>query len=1707
MACKYQLFLKDSQGKNIVKKFGDVASLNDYLLLQEKYIDPEGEYFKRYGDIVFSIDPIANNYSAKIDKNYQEFSALVKNGKISLGHTNDGEEESLDGVIGKDKQRKGTSEFIRSIRTLDSEGVSHPLFPVFDKDEYWNHRRKDLARAVEIISNKEEREGHPIISKYDIPILFTKCAETDPGAMYVEELDAYYNIHNITDEQEISKIIPRTEAMWEQLAHAGTAIHNVMDIFFKHKCYKIKDDDTKIKKIIQDNLYPEDKKWLVGKNSIDDLIVAGKNLYYKIEQTFGPDPIIKPEIGLTTEAIFQDKDGNKSNVDVTGRLDLVVIGTNGSFAGRTGIIDYKCSQKAYHSDVTLFEPGYNSAKVETFSYQLGTYEKMLRRLGLNRGIIKWIVPMQMKEFQVNKGTNKVSFNGIGIQDGVYEELILSPIQQENLNELIPETTIMDDSVQEIGPVVENFIKKSFPVYAKIRFTKTDEDSVNEMIEEAGGFQKVNNEYQIFFWGKTYKAKNEALLREKICKLVKDKNKQQLTMQRTRDFKDSLRESFSRGSFDMRLHKHSKLANGDKRGSRLWLASHFSKYANNRYEIMETESQGLLDQYGIILIRNKASNTIDVLKISKTSHNLKHQELLGGDTQKRKYILGTFQSDTLSYNSADSPVLESTQGNIELMEAMAVINCLKNTFANNNMQIGEVAVCNPDTQDFLTASNKQLLYNYSRLAEYTKTPNNFAYNDSTSNGIQLQSFTSKIQTQLKDLERRSNESISYIKGLKDFCNLSYISKFDQDNLNKTSLLAALNEFRIKLEQEFPQLLKISNVGQYSEYEHPEIPLYNNVLYAISELNGLDLNQQIFDHSNWMESSFKNLLVDGLNGNLTDNPGTLKSATLNKLAQLTETAYQNCRQDVLAYQQKLNEEVIELKEDKSFGWVEKITFGNQTNLYLKFYDKNIKDDLCFVNPFDPQVTKSMSAVELKFLKNTIRDILSKRHDFAGNNYDLSTDEGLKYAIEDRADSLLVPLTRASTASQRAVGGWMHTFRDRLKRFSSWSRIKITAKDAVQGALTDDEVKSIEANEMYEMVNRFESSFNPERRREMLNEHMMQDPENPNNRIVDLSFWEHNAEALRIGNKVASSMKEHLDQVFPMLKAIVMHLNFSGIIQNDRFEQDLSYATNYIKSKVFNMPLEDIEKWGKFKTMASATMGEVSKISLAFNVKSLYQAIDGFWKDIMLVIQKPDGTQAFSKQNMKDSFFWIYKDLGHTGDKWSLGEHLNQEFGINDQDVNSLSEKISKDNAGIHNFWSLGFRFASRPDYYNRMTIFGAQMRHDKTFEAYEQDSKGNWFYNFKKDGRFQHLIKGETNHPDYQKEKSLYITMMDEFVNEQASYNDGTPVERVQVIDGAEIVPLPRAYTTRQSESMKALGDKIYGYYSHEKRSMMQSYTVGALFWQMNTFWSSKKNQYLSGRTFTQQGNYVQYEEPETDENGNIITDEKGKPKMMKYYSRQDVQGNIIPVAEKDLADGEPRLPYMVWKGRPQEGIIVTVSNLLKDAVTNDTGEYTLDTSRIAKVINPNSEYWEDMEPEQKVLYMANLRQLLYDLFMLLFVGALVSPALMDGANSYAKSTGNNTLEQAFKNNCLLTICSMFDQSTDDFNMIKSIGGRGKDWTPFAISSANRLCTNFSNVLDGNSDFYDATVKSVGAFRSNKPMLDFVKLNTFGVGLGTNMNKES
>ena len=297
--------------------------------------------------------------------------------------------------------------------------------------------------------------------------------------------------------------------------------------------------------------------------------------------------------------------------------------------------------------------------------------------------------------------------------------------------------------------------------------------------------------------------------------------------------------------------------------------------------------------------------------------------------------------------------------------------------------------------------------------------------------------------------------------------------------------------------------------------------------------------------------------------------------------------------------------------------------------------------------------------------------------------------------------------------------------------------------------------------------------------------------------------------------------------------------------------------------------------------------------------------------------------------------------------MGELLNQQYGFNDMDSNSYIDRIKTDNTGLlYHFWNVGFRFASRPDYYNRMTIFYAQMQKDGSLDAHKIVD-GRLIYDWASDKRFNAFAKGDkSNLEKYNKQKSLYITMGQQLEQEGAKNPDGTLFK----LDLKDIQPLPKAYTNQQSEGMKALSDRIYGYYAHEKKSMIHSSLVGSMIMQMYTYWSAKKNQYAQTRSYTQEGQWAQYEE-----NGEL------------YYWKEDEDGDLIPTTENT------GVPLQVWKGRPQEGIFLTGFELMKAAVGKSDMTTKSGIAGIQDLFNN-----EEIDPQIRRLYSSNMRQLISDL---------------------------------------------------------------------------------------------------------------------------------
>jgi hypothetical protein len=89
--------------------------------------------------------------------------------------------------------------------------------------------------------------------------------------------------------------------------------------------------------------------------------------------------------------------------------------------------------------------------------------------------------------------------------------------------------------------------------------------------------------------------------------------------------------------------------------------------------------------------------------------------------------------------------------------------------------------------------------------------------------------------------------------------------------------------------------------------------------------------------------------------------------------------------------------------------------------------------------------------------------------------------------------------------------------------------------------------------------------------------------------------------------------------------------------------------------------------------------------------------------------------------------------------------------------------------------------------------------------------------------------------------------------------------------------------------------MYGYYSHEQKSLIHNTFLGALYMQMKTFWSGKKNQYLQQGGVKLQGKWAEAVDEITGE---------------KLYYKINEDGTI----SDDITTENTGVPVIQWKGQ-------------------------------------------------------------------------------------------------------------------------------------------------------------------------------------------------
>lgn len=1481
---------------------------------------------------------------------------------------------------------------------------------------------KPYTGVIEFLSKLRDKNGQRLFPEF-IPDEYwsRRFAAWKSGDFTDDEKELFFentsDIKPITDETLYQNMRNEMEEKWNKQAEIGTELHKILQSFFS--TIKSGTNAGKLVGSMPDdfllNIYLPNKinSELVSYKAMKDTLQIAKELYNQITQLYGENCTFYPEFIIsnkTTKSIEGDKD------IILGMIDLLVVDEKGN----AHIFDYKTSPKPYSK--------YSSAKELAYTYQIAVYNRILEKYGINVDNSDMsVIPLQMVNFRKENGEfiydgvkpmqeSSINSNGEKISPILFKSLKdrieLSWKIQSHIEEFLPIEYNKDPVLEDATKNIRDQMNKFFPNYYA-----NDFEEIKKELEEAGALKPNDNGIRI------YKIGNKELTGKSEIELINEvkQHKEKLkayNIKTTTFIINSLKEGIKNEDPNIILPRISE-TNPDINPN--WLREKLYKYCNHTWKILEND---ISTQFGIIILQNQITGQLDFLKISSFAPNV--QKHFGG--KDRYGLSGAFEADLVQQSKSNSKMLQAYQGNVDLIETMLVINNIQSCI-NKKSIIGNIEVINPYYGRGVSASNEELLYTFNTLVQLSDQKYNEHYTNRFQSGeLKLANNFQLALNKFTDIMTLGKDK-SWAGDFKEFKQFETCLSMLDASMDETvqQKIDALDNLRIQLEKQWNLESGSTDVSQINSKQRS---LYNSVLIALAELRGITFRQQVKENSKWLESFIIN--KKGISGLYVDNPGNLNSETLNLLTKLVTEAYQNVRQSMSKPRAEIRRLVENLKKDKDFGFIKEHTVGNQASLYSNMIYVDQNGDLLFKNINDPSLLPS----EREFLKYALRVINKNRFPTSDLNQMEQSNDVRYYRV---------PLARGDFSSYVSTDGLLSAFKDKLKELNPKVLLE-RQKDKLEGINRIEESEGVDkAAGLFEIGVGFDRGEKEDRI-------------NYIKKMGD-NYFEKNIETLLLKHIFQYSVKTNMDKVFPMMKAAMAHLSIQGANANKpgSFNNDITYLKEYIQNKIKNESIVD-KKYEYANTLIGEVKQAASFAILAFSpVQAIYQSLQGLWNDIRLILMKPDiiekhGKSAFTFKNMKESFIEVYKDLGHFGNSPTMCSLINELYGINDMDMNQYVDRLKSDQHGFFNFTKFAFSFSSRPDYYNRMTIFVAQMKNDGCWKAHSIQN-GELVYNWEEDERFKIFAQGLTNHPDYAKQKGLYYAMAKQFVNEHAKYADGTDF----VLDLNNPKPLPRAYTTLQSESYKSLCDDIYGYYTHEKKSLMHSMLIGSMFMQFKTFWTGKKNQYLAKGGVKLRGNWVQQEID-------------GKPAFYKI----DSNGNVL----NEITTENTGVPVFVWKGQWQEGIFITLSDIFSP------NPKTMWKNLIEK--------WYNEDPMLRNVYRSNLKQFIYDMTMWIIGGVIIAAIMGDWLKELKEDLKDSIeLSDSVKLAAANVLTMSVKNSFLDFNFHGSLIEPVTSWNALSLDWGKRTLKNIFEVAFGDKTIWDGVVNTSSALRQIKPGLDIIK----------------
>jgi hypothetical protein len=996
---------------------------------------------------------------------------------------------------------------------------------------------------------------------------------------------------------------------------------------------------------------------------------------------------------------------------------------------------------------------------------------------------------------------------------------------------------------------------------------------------------------------------------------------------------------------------------------------FKQYMIGSWEVMDLPE---LESHGILGFKNTEYGQVDFVILTREDFNRPEKFVKGTS------LLGNYISDTDAF-IAQYNIPQATAKNKLAMKILIHLNENVELFKDSTLH--QIRAFNVNTEELEGVNTEDLYTSFDYLSKAHAIPNKL-------NDVKFTDAATLLKSAIYDIFETEAVKSENIK--RYFTSLSTaLEGYIPEDTTFVHSLKMLQQRFIKENPNYRNILTID----YSD-DNPVTVVFGFLNKLIAEKTKYQMRYEDKDMVKW---DLKNSLY-------LSSFNEIQQKTLRSALEPIRMAKDSMAQQFTEYNSSILRPIFEeFYKEKNANAITGDHIAKFSNLFERDSQGKIINEFRLKDP-------EQRTGDVTYLDPAERKFLSKflpiMFKFMYPDGDIKDAKSQGYYFE-------VPLLRATTTSMIFGEGSMagmaggvgnallNTWRQGMDIFNYFEEEMSEVTKAAQN--------------IFEVYDRFNLSRSPIIRNEYVNKHNHMD-------------FEKNLEVV-ISSLVFDSMRKRaFENAMPISAAI---LSASRLYQEGFTSKNMEvmndYFNKYVRTVVFNDKLTEVHNQGVYKTAAAAkhvvTMLQLGLAPVSM-VRELFQ---GQVNNLIKNWSKQFGDGGPEMEDyMKAVYFIGAEEVLGLGENRSFlfdetrTEALNHLYRFANLDTSNLPNTTVISKKGLTQLQSRWFLwFTASPDYLNRMSFFIAKMFKDGSIDAHQMVD-GILKYDWKRDKRFSKYANGiKTDMTEYNNQRQLYLKFLEEF-NQEADVvaeNGGN-----KFVEGDA---LPRGYTSREREALKAFINYTLGPYDKEEKPLFNSLLFGMMFMQFKTWMVSKKTQWWL---------------------------DLDKYSMGSYKHEEDFNGNKLYLDENNqITTTVTDSPYWVWKGKLQEGILQSfirtyqdfkengynfnsvIDMYKKDPVikanikmaTADLGVFFLISVALAGIID-----WEELEKDNKMAntFLTAMVNSTSDLNILNIATAFINPPSMlptagyylDNINAlFQAMTGDRSVGNVLVNSTALT----------------------------------------------------------------------------------------